>query len=87
MPIKDTIQQTVRDETCGVSALAKAAVESGTYLYPFKGLIYFAGHRELWTPLTSRLLPLLALSVGVVVPMFLFTFATPSPLWPPRAEE
>lgn len=77
MPLKDTIRQEARDEIRGMSALAKAVAESGTYLYPLKGLVYFAGHRELWTPFTSRFLPLLVLSVGVVVPMFLFTYVTP----------
>ncbi|KAF8539160.1 hypothetical protein BDD12DRAFT_738168 [Trichophaea hybrida] len=74
MPLKDTIQQTAKDEVRGVTALSKAAIESGTYLYPFKGILYFVTHRQLWKPLTSRLLPLLTLSVGVVVPMFLFTY-------------
>ncbi|KAA8912029.1 hypothetical protein FN846DRAFT_903912 [Sphaerosporella brunnea] len=74
MPLKDTVVETVKAEAAGVSALTKQAIASGTYLYPFKGLIYFFTHRQLWKPLISRLLPLLSLSVGVVVPMFLFTF-------------
>jgi hypothetical protein len=74
MPLKDTVRDTVKAEATGLTALGKQAVESGTYLYPFKGLIYFFTHRQLWKPLTSRILPLLSLSVGVIVPMFLFTF-------------
>ncbi|KAI5858160.1 hypothetical protein BZA05DRAFT_457104, partial [Tricharina praecox] len=72
--LKDTVRDTVKTEAAGVTSLGKQAIESGTYLYPIKGILYFFTHRQLWKPLTSRLLPLLTLSAGVVVPMFLFTY-------------
>jgi len=76
--LKDTVYDTVKLEAAGVSSLGKQAIESGTYLYPIKGMFYFFSHRQLWKPLTSRLLPLLTLSIGVVIPMFLFTYVPQS---------
>lgn len=74
MPLQDTIQEAVRNEITGVTSLGKQAVESGAYLYPLKGIFYFASHRNLWGPLTSRLVPLLGLSTGVIASMFLFAY-------------
>lgn len=73
MTLQDTVRETVREEVAGVTALGKQAVESGAYLYPVKGIFYFASHRNLWGPLTSRLAPLLGLSAGVIASMFMFT--------------
>ena len=73
MPITDTVKATVKSEIDGVSTLGKQAVQSGTYLYPFRGIVYFGTHRALWKPLLACLPPLLAASVGVIVPMFFFT--------------
>jgi hypothetical protein len=74
MPLKDRITDTIKVEVSYLGELTKAALASRAYLYPFKGLYYFATHRQLWGPLTSRLIPLFALSITVVVPMFLFTY-------------
>ncbi|CAG8951529.1 hypothetical protein HYFRA_00007445 [Hymenoscyphus fraxineus] len=54
--------------------LANAAAKSGAYLYPIKGIFYFLTHRTLWTPLLSKLLPTLSLSLAVVTAMFLFAY-------------
>ncbi|RPA99488.1 hypothetical protein L873DRAFT_1683759 [Choiromyces venosus 120613-1] len=78
MPLKDTVKAAVRDEVTGVTALAKESAATGTYLYPLRGIIYFLTHRALWKPLTSRLLPLLTLSTGVITSMFLFTYVPQS---------
>lgn len=39
-----------------------------------KGVLYFASHRDLWKPLTSRLASTLTLSVGVTTFMFLVAY-------------
>ncbi|KAL0632160.1 hypothetical protein Q9L58_008953 [Maublancomyces gigas] len=78
MTLQDTVRETVREEVAGVTALGKQAVESGAYLYPVKGIFYFASHRNLWGPLTSRLAPLLGLSTGVIASMFMFTYVPQS---------
>jgi hypothetical protein len=78
MPLTDTVKATVQDELAGVAALGKGVAASGTYLYPIHGVFYFLSHRNLWKPLTSRLLPLLSLSMGVVCTMFLLTYVPQS---------
>jgi Etoposide-induced protein 2.4 (EI24) len=40
----------------------------------WEGLYYFAAHRSLWKPLTSRLASTLTLSVGVTTFMFVFAY-------------
>ena len=54
--------------------LINDAAKSGSYLYPIKGIVYFATHKSLWKPLLSKLGPTVALSVGVVGSMFAFTY-------------
>lgn len=54
--------------------LAHAALKSGAYLYPIKGIFYFFTHRSLWKPLLSKLVPTMSLSVGVIAFMFIFTY-------------
>ncbi|KIJ40386.1 hypothetical protein M422DRAFT_173650 [Sphaerobolus stellatus SS14] len=54
--------------------LARDAVASGTYLYPIRGISYFIGHPSLYPPLASRILPCTLLTLGVTIPMFLFTY-------------
>lgn len=74
----ETVKSTAKSELDGVTTLAEQSLKSGTYLYPFRGIIYFLTHRNLWSSLTSKIIPLATLSVGVVVPMFLFTYVPQS---------
>lgn len=53
--------------TCGIRLANKTLVR-------LQGIFYFLSHRSLWRPLTSRLLPTIGLSVGVVASMFTFTY-------------
>lgn len=53
---------------------SKTALASRAYIYPPLGALYLLNHPSLWPPLLSRMLPCLALSIGVVVPMFLVTY-------------
>lgn len=39
-----------------------------------QGIFYFLSHKELWKPLASKLIPYLSLYVGVIGPMFFFTY-------------
>lgn len=48
-------------------------VVSASFLYPFKGILYFCAHREYWPLFGRRLIPLTILSVVVLA--LLFTFA------------
>lgn len=72
--MSDKVKEVVREEVDRVKALSQDAARSGAYLYPLKGIAYYASHRSLWRPLISRLLPTLTLSVGVIVFMFIFAY-------------
>lgn len=72
--MSDKVKEVVREEVDRVKALSQDAARSGAYLYPLKGIAYYASHRSLWRPLMSRLLPTLTLSVGVIVFMFIFAY-------------
>jgi len=54
--------------------VALAAANSGSYLYPIKGILYYLSHRSLWKPMMHKIIPTLTLSVSVVVLMFMFTY-------------
>lgn len=43
-------------------------------MYPFKGMLYFLTHTELWKPLRSKLIPYLTLYSGVLGSMFAVTY-------------
>ena len=53
---------------------AQDAVTSNAWLYPLKGIAYFASHKTCWAPFLKALPPALALSVGVLGFMFFFTY-------------
>ena len=53
---------------------AQDALASNAWLYPLKGIAYFASHRACWAPFLKALPPALALSVGVLGFMFFFTY-------------
>lgn len=47
---------------------------SPSWVYPFKGIYYFARHRFLWSLLRGRLIPCLLLSAFVFTILFVFTY-------------
>lgn len=49
-------------------------VVSASFLYPFKGILYFCAHREYWPLFGRRLIPLTILSVVVLALLFAFTY-------------
>ncbi|KAH8116330.1 hypothetical protein DFH11DRAFT_1852999 [Phellopilus nigrolimitatus] len=64
----------LRGHAVRATATSKQAVLSRTYLYPPLGVLYLARHPPLWPPVLARILPCLALSLAVLVPMFVFTY-------------
>lgn len=72
--IQQKASEVAKEDFDKYKALAKDAVNSGAFLYPLKGIFYFATHRALWKPLLSRLIPTLSLSLGVVGFMFIFAY-------------
>ncbi|EKG11703.1 hypothetical protein MPH_11196 [Macrophomina phaseolina MS6] len=68
------VKETAKEEVERVRSLAVQAVNSGTYIYPIKGLFYFLSHRSLWKPLMSKLAPVISTGIGVTTFMFFFTY-------------
>ncbi|THC98348.1 hypothetical protein EYZ11_002209 [Aspergillus tanneri] len=44
------------------------------WLYPFRGIYYFASHRYVWPLFRARLIPLILLSTFICVLLFLFAY-------------
>lgn len=72
--IQAKAQEVAKEDYDRAKVLINDAARSGSYLYPIKGIFYFATHRSLWKPLLAKLGPTVALSVGVVSSMFFFTY-------------
>ncbi|KAH8907426.1 hypothetical protein BR93DRAFT_926477 [Coniochaeta sp. PMI_546] len=72
--VQNKAREVAKEDFDKAKVLFQDATRSGSYLYPIKGIFYFASHRSLWKPLLSRLLPTIGLSVGVVASMFAFTY-------------
>ncbi|EXJ85617.1 hypothetical protein A1O1_05983 [Capronia coronata CBS 617.96] len=70
----DRVKQVAAEEAERVKAMAQEAFQSHAYLYPFKGILYFVSHKDLWRPLTSKLAPTITLSLGVTTLMFLVAY-------------
>ncbi|KAI2781391.1 hypothetical protein F4815DRAFT_467507 [Daldinia loculata] len=67
-------QEVAKEDYEKAKVLLSEAARSGSYLYPFRGIIYFITHRSLWKPFYSRILPTLGLTAGVTASMFFFTY-------------
>ncbi|KAI8966384.1 hypothetical protein F5Y11DRAFT_309096 [Daldinia sp. FL1419] len=67
-------QEVAKEDYEKAKVLLSEAAQSGSYLYPFKGIVYFLTHRSLWKPFYSRILPILGLTAGVTASMFFFTY-------------
>ncbi|GKT66507.1 regulator of rDNA transcription protein 8 [Colletotrichum tofieldiae] len=67
-------QEVLAEDYDKARVLVTDAAKSKAYLYPIKGIVFFATHRTLWKPLLSRIGSYLLLSAGVVTGMFVFTY-------------
>ncbi|KAI0487414.1 hypothetical protein F4859DRAFT_255148 [Xylaria cf. heliscus] len=72
--IQAKAQEVAEEDYHKAKVLLSAAAKSGSYLYPFRGILYFVTHGALWKPFLSQLLPVLSLAVGVTTFMFFFTY-------------
>ncbi|KZW03292.1 hypothetical protein EXIGLDRAFT_738050 [Exidia glandulosa HHB12029] len=57
-----------------ITTASKQMVVSRTYLYPVKGIYYLFGRKQLWPPVTKRIVPCMLLTVAVLAVMFTFTY-------------
>ncbi|TEA20235.1 Outer spore wall protein RRT8 [Colletotrichum sidae] len=67
-------QEVLQEDYDKARGLVADAARSKSYLYPIKGIVYFATHRALWKPLLSKIGSYLILSASVVTGMFIFTY-------------
>ncbi|KAJ5128617.1 hypothetical protein N7448_002333 [Penicillium atrosanguineum] len=72
--MSDKVKDAVIAEANSVRAASQDVVKSGAYLYPFKGIIFFATHKGLWGPFASRAGRTISLGLGVTTAMFFFTY-------------
>ncbi|CAG8426792.1 unnamed protein product [Penicillium salamii] len=72
--MSDKVKDAVVAEAKTTRALAQEIVMSGAYLYPFKGIFFFATHKDLWRPFIARAGRTITLGVGVTTAMFFFTY-------------
>lgn len=72
--VQSKVQEVAKGDYDKAKELLSEAAKSGSYVYPFKGIVYFLTHRALWKPFTSRILPTLGLSLGVFGSMLFFTY-------------
>ncbi|OTB12866.1 hypothetical protein K445DRAFT_320688 [Daldinia sp. EC12] len=72
--VQTKAQEVAKEDYEKARVLLSEAAKSGSYLYPFKGIVYFITHRSLWKPFYSRILPTLGLTAGVTASMFFFTY-------------
>jgi len=68
--MSEKVKEVAVEEFEQAKVLARDAARSGAYLYPIKGVAYFATHRSLWKPLLNKLVPTISLGVGVTAFMF-----------------
>ncbi|KAJ5584897.1 uncharacterized protein N7459_004697 [Penicillium hispanicum] len=72
--MSDKVKDAAIAEAQSVRAAAQEVARSGAYLYPIKGIIYFATHKDLWGPFVSRAGRTISLGMGVTTFMFFFTY-------------
>ncbi|KAJ5109969.1 hypothetical protein N7532_002614 [Penicillium argentinense] len=70
----DHLKDAVIAEANSVREASQDVLMSGAYLYPFKGIFYFATHKGLWGPFMSRAGRTISLGMGVTTAMFFFTY-------------
>ncbi|RYP43463.1 hypothetical protein DL768_009909 [Monosporascus sp. mg162] len=72
--VQSKAQEVAKEDYDKARVLLSEAAKSGSYMYPFKGILYFLTHRSLWKPFTSRIIPMLGLTIGVFGTMLFLTY-------------
>ncbi|KAF7589797.1 hypothetical protein BBP40_003859 [Aspergillus hancockii] len=70
----DKLKKALLEETSHAQAIAHDVAVSGAYLYPVKGIIYFATHANVRRPFLSRVGQTVTLGLSVTSAMFFFTY-------------
>lgn len=72
--VANKVKEVAGEDFNQAKELAKDAIRSAAYLYPFKGIIFFVNNRTLWKPLAAKIVPTMSLGLGVTVFMFAVTY-------------
>ncbi|RYP73196.1 hypothetical protein DL770_007825 [Monosporascus sp. CRB-9-2] len=72
--VQSKAQEVAKEDYDKARVLLSETAKSGSYMYPFKGIVYFLTHRSLWKPFISRIIPILGLSIGVFGTMLFLTY-------------
>jgi len=72
--IQKRVKDVVGEDAGRARAIATEAVKSQAYLYPIKGILFFASHKDLWRPLMDKLIPTITTGISVTTAMFIFTY-------------
>lgn len=72
--VTEKVRETAKVEADRVKAEAQQAVQSGAYIYPLRGIIFFLTNSTLWKPLMKNLAPTITLGIGITTFMFFFTY-------------
>jgi len=72
--LQDKAQLVIKEDFGKAKDLVSDAAKSQSYLYPIKGIFYFASLPTIWKPLLKQVLPTVGISIAVVSLMFLFTY-------------
>ncbi|KAF2034525.1 hypothetical protein EK21DRAFT_85541 [Setomelanomma holmii] len=72
--VTNKVKEVAKEDFVQARELAKDAIRSAAYLYPFKGIVFFFANRTLWKPLAAKLIPTVSLGLGVTVFMFAVTY-------------
>ncbi|KAE8339939.1 hypothetical protein BDV24DRAFT_134768 [Aspergillus arachidicola] len=70
----DKAKKALIEEAKHAQEVAQEVALSGAYIYPFKGIVYFAYHKDLWRPLLSQVGQISSLGFSVTGAMFFFTY-------------
>ncbi|KAL4751564.1 hypothetical protein BDW72DRAFT_192758 [Aspergillus terricola var. indicus] len=72
--MSDRAKEALRAESANLRATAQDVLLSGTYLYPFKGILHLTTHPPLYKPLTKRLTQTLVAGISITSALFFFTY-------------
>eukprot|EP00918_Siedleckia_nematoides_P004092 GHVU01009188.1.p2 GENE.GHVU01009188.1~~GHVU01009188.1.p2 ORF type:complete len:156 (+),score=28.02 GHVU01009188.1:48-515(+) len=72
--IQKRAKEVVREDGARFKAIGTEAYKSQAYLYPIKGIFFFASHKDLWRPLMDKLIPTITTGISVTTAMFIFTY-------------
>jgi hypothetical protein len=72
--IAEKVKEVAKQELQDLQKVTEEGARSGAYLYPIRGMVYFASHRSIWKPMMRAIGPSLATAAAIFPAMFFFTY-------------